>query len=62
MFFNKRDVEIQNLEHRILILEKRLEQYRREDKIARTSLDLELTDKIKELQETKVDKRVKKSK
>lgn len=59
MFFNKKDVEIQNLEHRILVLEKRLEDYRREDKIARTSLDLELTDKIKELQETKANKRTK---
>jgi len=57
MFF-KRDKEIEELEYRILILEKRLEEYRRENKrLINAAYEL-----IKELQETKANKRVRKAK
>lgn len=61
MFF-KKDIEIEELQYRILILEKRLEEYRREDKKARKELDATLTEKINELIETKANKRIRKTK
>lgn len=59
MFFNKRDVEIQDLEHRILVLEKRLEDYRRETKRLTEYLYNANHNAIMELRETKANKRTK---
>lgn len=54
-FLYKKDIEIEELEHRILILEKRIEEYRKENKtLYHATYEL-----IKELQETKANKRTK---
>lgn len=61
MFF-KRDKEIEELEYRILILEKRLEEYRRENKRLTEYLYNANHKAIMELRETKANKRVRKTK
>lgn len=55
-FLYKKDKEIEEVEHRVLILEKRLEEYRKENKTL-INAQYEL---IKELQETKANKRTRK--